>query len=229
MQQKRFRSLMMAAGLLAGGMLSAGLAHADPGHAKMLADTCAGCHGTNGNANGPAMPSIAGMPQEQMVALLKEFRNGSRPNTIMGRLMAPVKDKKTGKMKMRGYSDSEIEMMAHFFSMQKFVPAQANGHLKHANGQPVKYVLNVDPAKAAKGKSLAKKCKKCHGLDGVDPDNETSRLGGQWLDYLLIQMQNYKHNPEGYEGVVEKKMRKGVKKMSAADLENLSHFYASQK
>lgn len=72
-----------------------------------LAATCANCHGTDGRpVAGSAVPGIAGMPREQMVAQLMAFRGGTRPATIMHQLS-------------KGYTDSQIAQLADYFSARK--------------------------------------------------------------------------------------------------------------
>jgi sulfide dehydrogenase cytochrome subunit len=78
--------------------------------AEMLANTCAGCHGTNGASGGPATPTIAGLEEEYFVDVMNDFKDGNRYSTIMGRIA-------------KGYTDEEIAAMAGFFSKKPFKPA----------------------------------------------------------------------------------------------------------
>ena len=71
----------------------------------MLVGSCAGCHGTDGNSPG-SIPSIAGKSPAFIEQALKEFRDGSRQSTVMGR-------------HAKGYSDKEISLIAEFFSNSK--------------------------------------------------------------------------------------------------------------
>ena len=68
----------------------------------MLASSCAACHGTDGKSPG-SMPSINGKSSKFITKALKEFRNGKRPSTVMGR-------------HAKGYSDEEINLIAEHFS-----------------------------------------------------------------------------------------------------------------
>ena len=84
-------------------------AHAQPDqlHLRSLAANCAQCHGTDGRAApGSALPSIAGMPREYLLAQLQAFKAGTRPSTIMQQLA-------------RGYSDAQLAQLAAFFAAQK--------------------------------------------------------------------------------------------------------------
>lgn len=73
--------------------------------ARYLAANCANCHGTDGKATG-AMPRLAGMPADQIIASMKAFKEGTRPATIMHQLA-------------KGYTDEQIATMARYFSQQK--------------------------------------------------------------------------------------------------------------
>ena len=71
----------------------------------MLANPCAGCHGTDGASPG-SIPSIKGMPGDYLVSTMKAFKSGKRKGTVMNRIA-------------RGYTDEEIELMAKHFSSAK--------------------------------------------------------------------------------------------------------------
>ncbi len=72
-----------------------------------LAATCANCHGTNGRtADGSAVPSLAGMPRDYMVAQMQAFKSGARPATVMHQLA-------------KGYTDAQVEQIAGYFAAQK--------------------------------------------------------------------------------------------------------------
>jgi sulfide dehydrogenase cytochrome subunit len=51
------------------------------------------------------MPSLAGMPAEQIIESMMAFKKGTRPAIIMDRVS-------------RGYTDDEIKTMAYFFTKQ---------------------------------------------------------------------------------------------------------------
>lgn len=69
--------------------------------AAMLSYTCAGCHGTDGISPG-SIPSIACKTPDAIEKSLKEYRDGKRFSTVMGR-------------HVKGYTDQEIQLIAGFF------------------------------------------------------------------------------------------------------------------
>ncbi|MDD5297508.1 MAG: c-type cytochrome [Rhodocyclaceae bacterium] len=165
----------------------------------MLSYACAGCHGNDGSSVGPSMPSLAGQQKDAFVIAMKEFKSGERPSTVMGRLA-------------KGYTDPEIEAMAGFFAKQK----------RFLTGQ------NIQAEKVTRGAALAEKnCSKCHTEEGRTAKEEagTPILAGQWLKYLQFQSEDYKSGGRK----MTKNMGNRVKLLSAEEMDDVAHFYASVK
>ena len=80
---------------------------ADPvvGKAK-YETTCVACHGANGISIAPIYPNVAGQKEEYLVAQMKAFRDGTRPNPIM----APM---------AQGLTDTDIANIAVFLAALK--------------------------------------------------------------------------------------------------------------
>lgn len=82
-------------------------AQAQVSQVRVWAAACANCHGTEGRTTeGSAIPSLAGMPREYMVAQMKAFREGTRPATVMHQLT-------------KGLTDQQIETVSTYFSTLK--------------------------------------------------------------------------------------------------------------
>ena len=71
-----------------------------------MAQTCAGCHGTEGRLHAAAFMPLAAMPKAQFVKAMRDFRDGKRPSTLMGHVA-------------QGFSDGEIDAMATYFAAVK--------------------------------------------------------------------------------------------------------------
>ena len=99
------RTLLLATFLLTAAPLGAQAQSADANLGRMLASNCANCHGTNGSSVG-GMPGLAGRPRAAMLQMLREYRDGKRPATIMHQLA-------------KGYSDAQLEAVSAFLSAQK--------------------------------------------------------------------------------------------------------------
>jgi len=124
--------------------------------ASMLANTCAGCHGTNGASAGVYMPTIGGLDRGYLTSVLSDYKLGLRPSTIMGRIM-------------RGYSDQEIWAIAGWFANQPWVSNDAV----------------ADSGLLAMGSEIhEKQCESCHEDGGRVQDDENPRLAGQWVGYV---------------------------------------------
>lgn len=73
---------------------------------RSLAATCAACHGTDGRSTADdALPSLAGRPAEALARLLRDFKSGARPGTVMPQLA-------------KGYDDAQIDLLARYFATQ---------------------------------------------------------------------------------------------------------------
>jgi cytochrome subunit of sulfide dehydrogenase len=77
----------------------------DPNLGRNLAANCANCHGTNGAGVG-GMPSLAGRQQGELLQMLRDFRDGKRPATIMHQLA-------------KGYTEAQMEAVSGYLSRQK--------------------------------------------------------------------------------------------------------------
>ncbi len=188
--------LLSAAVLLATGLG----AQAEPVRtAPMLANTCAGCHGTLGASAGLYMPSIAGMDKGYLYSVLSDYKSGLRPSTIMGRIM-------------KGYTEQEIWAMAGFFAAQPWASAP----------QP-----KAKPKALAQGKALHDKlCNTCHDDGGRGQDDESPRLAGQWAGYTRYALDSCRARGDRCRPA---KMGDRVKGLSDAQIEALASFYANEK
>ncbi len=165
--------------------------------AAMLATHCTGCHGEDGASLGPASPSIGGLDKDYFIKTMRAFKNGKRHATVMGRIA-------------KGYTDDEIKAMAGYFASKKWVPqAQA-----------------TDAARVAQGRILHQKhCDKCHEDTSRATDEGGTILAGQWMPYLLSQIEDYASG----KTPTQSKKYETVRSLAPEEVDALLQFYASQK
>lgn len=93
----------IAAGVLAMVACADSNAAREAEQGRRLAATCAACHGTDGRSVTASVAALARMPKELIAARMREFRDGSRPATVMRQLA-------------KGYTDAQIEAVAAHLS-----------------------------------------------------------------------------------------------------------------
>lgn len=95
---------------MSGGMSldeSHALAEKYPATAWNLANTCSGCHGTNGAEFNDIIPPLAGINREKFISIMQRYKKEDNNNfVVMGIVTKPLTDK-------------EIELMADYFAAQK--------------------------------------------------------------------------------------------------------------
>ncbi|MCF7984943.1 MAG: c-type cytochrome [Thiohalocapsa sp.] len=153
----------LAAGIAAALALgAAGAPASDVRSAPMLANTCAGCHGTDGASAGDYMPTIGGLAKGYLFEVMSDYKTGLRPSTIMGRIM-------------RGYSDQEIWAIADFYASRPWVSTDRIG----------------EAAAVHVGEQIhEQQCATCHEDGGRAQDDDSPRLAGQWSEYTLYALEN---------------------------------------
>lgn len=198
--------LALIASALALGFASGVQADATP---SMLANTCAGCHGTQGHSAGPASPIIAGINRDVFIDTMERYKSGDIFSTIMGRIA-------------KGYTTEDFEKMADFFNGQEFKPAQQS----------------FDTALVDAGaKAHEKYCENCHAEGGTPlKDEETGEdaeefflLAGQWTPYLVYAMEDLREDRREMPKKMRDKLDTLIEKEGEDGLAAVFAFYASQQ
>ena len=137
---------------------------ADPAAGKQKAGVCTACHGSEGNSQNPAIPSLAGQPAQMIATQLFQFREGNRKDPQM----SPMAEK---------LSNSEMNDLAAYFASVK----------------PAALGYKSAPQNVATGSELTKKnnCVQCHG-PALHGQQHIPRIAGQQHDYLLAQLKLFK-------------------------------------
>lgn len=194
----RYKKVMQGALVLSGIAFSANVLAATPS-ASMLGNTCAGCHGTGGNTQGPATPGIAGISREYFVDMMEDYKSDERPGTIMNRIA-------------KGYSDEEIELMAGYFAEKKYEPM----------------TQEYDSAAARLGDMLHERsCEKCHEDGGMFAE-DTAILAGQPKTYLKWSLADFQEGLREMPKKMKRRMDEVYKAKGDNGLNALVEYYASQ-
>lgn len=137
-------------------------------------DSCAHCHGTDGNSSSSAYPSLAGQTTPYLYKQMKAFKDGQRKNSMMSPAAVVL-------------SEQEMQELAEFYNSQTLTRSSAK----------------TDPAVVAEGKKLAeeKQCVACHqaGMRGLDA---FPRLSRQKYPYLVKQIRDFRDGTRINDGGV---------------------------
>lgn len=186
-----------------GAILIASLQHTfaagDPEAGKVKFLMCAGCHAIPGYSNAfPRfqVPKLGGQHADFLLASLKAYASGERKHASMNGTAMSL-------------SEEDMLDISTFLSEITF---SENINQSEVFGDPVA------------GKKKAKNCAGCHGNKGKSASPGFPHLIGQYENYLIHALQQYK------EGKRTNPMMTGMTAaLSDEDIENIAAFYASQK
>lgn len=137
-------------------------------------DSCAHCHGTDGNSTSSAYPSLAGQTRQYLYKQIKAFKEGERKNSMMSPSVGVL-------------SEQDMEELAEYFSSQTLNRSTSR----------------TDPVAVAEGKKIADaaQCVACHqpGYKGL---NEFPRLSRQKYPYLVKQLKDFRDGVRTNDGGV---------------------------
>ena len=212
--------------VIAGALLMHGAsAAADERSVAMLTNTCVACHGTNGNSAGPAIPSLASLSANYVLAAMLSYKFEGDPDGLEA---VVEKLEKTGAYEdlevahpryntimtriAKGYTVDEILLMSSVFADQEVIrPKQDH-----------------DAQKAALGKRLHKTfCDKCHEDEGRLTEDDTGMLAGQWMPYLHAALEDYYAGRRGMPKKMKTKLRDLKEEHGMEGVEALIHYYGS--
>jgi len=126
--------------------------------------TCAACHGGDGNSRMENIPSIAGQPAFFIVNQLILMREKVRPVEAMEPFVKDLKD------------DDAIALADHFSKLE-----------------PKPSDEKIDPALVKRGEEIAggRRCGSCH-LPTLAGQEQIPRVGKQRIDYLIRSLKEFR-------------------------------------
>ncbi len=166
-----------AALLCAGAAVAQGAAKPDAAKGQSIAaQTCAACHGGDGNSLAAANPKLAGQFYEYLHRQLVHFKpqagkKAARDNAVMAAMVANL-------------SAADMQNVAAYYASQKLKPAVAKDKELAALGQKIYRGGNLATGLPA--------CSGCHGPTGAGMPSQYPRISGQFAEYVELQLRAFR-------------------------------------
>ena len=177
----------------------------DPAQAPaVVKQTCASCHGIDGNSAGPNFPKLAAQIPQYLQKQLADFKSGTRQNPIMSAMAA-------------GLSSREMDAIAAYFGAQAIkADARPDKALMHEGEKIYRGGISTNAVPA---------CSACHGAQGTGTPPLYPRLADQHAAYLVTQLKNFKDKKRGNDPNAI--MRDIAGRMSAQQMQAVAAFLSS--
>lgn len=192
------------------GKMGCGAMSTDAGDAALgrtlAVEHCARCHGSDGNASDPAIPSLAGQKANYLLIQLQNFRSGGRHNT----LMTPVAQK---------LPEQNAPHLAAHFSAQTLLPRPAASTPEQfARGRKIYEDGDVNRHVPA--------CSNCHDVgSGHGPRARFPLLKGQSASYVTTQLKQFQN---GDRSAMPPMMTMIASRLDDEDIHAVAAFISSQ-
>jgi cytochrome c553 len=170
------------------------------GRGATLAMQCAICHGSNRTSQVDT-PNLEGQPAAAVYKELRDFKVAARTNAIMSPFAVKL-------------DEQDMLDLAAYYS---YLPRQPGSHPDPAVTAP-QIVARGAPMRNVPA------CASCHGMTDA-------KLGTPWLDgqsaiYIKAQLQAFATGARRND--ISEQMRNIARQMTAAEIDEAAHFYASR-
>ncbi len=143
---------------------------------QIVTQTCAACHGADGNSPTAANPNLAGQHADYITLQLAHFKAGVRVNPIMQSMAAPL-------------ADADMRALGVYFSQQKPKGLTAR------DAALVKIAQKI--YRGGDQESGLPACAACHSPTGAGIPKNYPRVAGQYADYTYSQLRAFKLGERG--------------------------------
>ena len=216
--------MMRLLAVLSGMMLFASIANAEPsslvafdlatikllrtadtarGEALAKESKCAKCHGDAGVSDDPDDVNIAGLRASYLYKQLKDYQDKNRSDKDMLK-------------RVKNLDDQQMADLAVWFASQ--APA-AVATDRNTDPAILRLVFHGDP------KRLLKACASCHGRDGRGGQFDHPALAGQYPDYLVYTLTEFKEDDRTND--IYSRMRHIATALTEGEIEALAGYYAT--
>ena len=168
---------------------------------KKKSETCAACHGVDGNSVSPVWPKLAGQHPGYIFKQLKDFRSGARKNIQMSPLAMTL-------------NEEDMQDIAAYYASQKI----KIGHASVATLPLGEKIYRAGDA----GKGLPA-CIACHGPSGAGNSAASfPAISGQHAEYTKIQLLAFRDNKRTND--TNKTMQIVSEKMTTDEIDAVSNY-----
>ena len=176
----------------------------DPAQAQpIVAKSCAACHGTDGNSTSAANPVLAGQHADYVSKQLANYKSGARKSPVMMSMVATL-------------SPQDMKNLGAYFETQKPKLRAAKDPELVKLGQQI-YRGGI----MAKGVAA---CTSCHGPNGAGIPAQYPRVAGQYADYTVAQLQQFRSGDRANDP--NQMMRMVAAKLSDQEIRAVSEYLA---
>ncbi len=168
---------------------------------KQKSQSCAACHGPDGNSTNPDWPKLAGQHVQYTVKQLQDFKAGDRENAQMAPMASPL-------------SKEDMRDIAAFYASQKGrIGATAPEYAEQ--GEKIYRYGNAETGVPA--------CMACHGPNGAgNPAAMYPSLSGQHAAYTATQLRAFRSGERSNDA--NKAMRVVAERMTDAEIKAVSEY-----
>lgn len=193
----KFVFLLLSLVLISFNLFGAG----DPVAGREKSQTCAACHGVNGNSTNPVWPKLAGQHPSYIVKQLEDFKAGRRENAQMSPMATNL-------------SKQDMEDLAAYYAIQ---------NIRYGTTDPVLLDLGERIYRAGNIEHNVPACMACHGPTGLgNPAASYPALSGQHAAYIELQLNNFREDIRAND--INQVMRKVVDRMSDDEIKAVSSY-----
>jgi len=201
-------ALLAAASIAHANEPATGAYKGDPAKGKEIAlSVCGACHGNDGNSATATNPKLAGQHPEYQLKQMKDFKvaagkDPGRSNHAMNNLIAP-------------YDENQMADLAAYYASQ----IQSGDQPKDPNIEVGQRLYRAGDR--ARGLPA---CSGCHGPAGAGIPPLFPRIGGQFADYIDLQLRAFRDGTRANDP--NKMMRMATSKMTDAEIAAVADYVA---
>jgi cytochrome c553 len=173
------------------------------GRGATLALKCAICHGPGGRSESQ-FPNLAGQQASVVFKELQDFKSGARVNAVMAPFAQEMSDQ------------DMIDVASYYASLPRQPPTLMSAA---ADMGPPAIILHGDPMRGIAP------CESCHG--GLESKVASPRLDGQAADYIRAQLVSFASGARRND--INEQMRNIARRMTPAEIESVTAYYASRR